>query len=46
MVNLTGRDQVDLLVYGPDRRYFKQKLKNNITKFWTGFLKSIIFEKI
>ena len=28
------RDQVNLLVYGPDRPYFKQKQKNNITKFW------------
>ena len=26
------------MVYGPDRPYFKQKLKNNIAKFWrTGF---------
>ena len=24
------RDQVNLLVYGPDRPYFKQKLKNKI----------------
>ena len=32
------RDQVHLLVYGPDRPYFKQKQKNDITKFWpTGF---------
>ena len=31
-------DQVKLLVYGPDQPYFKQKQKNNITKFWlTGF---------
>ena len=22
------------MVYGPDRPYFKQKQKNNITKFW------------
>ena len=27
-------DQVNFLVYGPDRPYFKQKQKNNITKFW------------
>ena len=32
------RNQVNLLVYRPDRPYFKQKQKNNITKFWaTGF---------
>ena len=32
------RDQVNLLVYGPDRLYFKQKRKNDVTKFWpTGF---------
>ena len=31
-------DQVSLLVYGPDRLYFKQKRENNITKFWpAGF---------
>ena len=31
-------DIVNLLVYGPDRPYFKQKQKNNITKCWpTGF---------
>ena len=31
------RDQVDLMVYGPDQLYFKQKQKN-ITEFWqTGF---------
>ena len=29
-----GRDQVNFLVYGPDRPYFKQKQKSNITKFW------------
>ena len=28
------RDQVNLLVYGPNRPCFKQKQKNNITKFW------------
>ena len=27
------RDQVNLLVYGPDRPYFKQKQKNNIQNF-------------
>ena len=27
-------DQVNFLVYGPERPYFKQKQKNNITKFW------------
>ena len=26
--------QVNILVCGPDRPYFKQKQKNNITKFW------------
>ena len=32
------RDQVNFLVYGSDRPYFKQNQKNNITKFWlTGF---------
>ena len=25
------RDQVNLFVYGPNRPYFKQKQKNNIT---------------
>ena len=36
--------QVNLLVYGPNRPYFKQKQNNDITKFWsTGFFKSIIF---
>ena len=39
--NLYGyiwRDQVNLLVYGPDRPYSKQKQKNYIAKFWpTGF---------
>ena len=32
------RDQVNLLVYGPDRPYFKQKQKNNISKFWLSGL--------
>ena len=27
------KDQVKMLVYGPDQRYFKQKHENNITKF-------------
>ena len=27
-------DIVNLLVYGPDRPYFKQKKKNNITNCW------------
>ena len=32
------RDQVNLLVYGPNRPCFKRKQKNNITKIWlTGF---------
>ena len=30
---LLRRDQVNLLVYGPDRPYFKQKQEDNITKF-------------
>ena len=42
------RDQVNLLVYGPDRPYFKQKQKN-ITKFRpTGFFLIyyfLLFEK-
>ena len=37
------RDQVNLLVYGPDQLYFKQKQKN-ITKFWpTGFFFNLRF---
>ena len=44
------QDQVNLLVYGPDRPYFKQKQKkNSITKFWpTGFFLIyyfLLFEK-
>ena len=32
------QDQVNLLVYGPNQRYIKQKPKKNITIFWpTGF---------
>ena len=31
---IVRRDQVNLLVYGPDRTYFKQKQRNIITKFW------------
>ena len=42
------RDQVNLLVYGPNRPYFKQKQKNN-TKFGpTGFFLIyyfLLFEK-
>ena len=39
---ITGlrQDQVNLLVYGPDRLYFKQKQKNNLTSY--SFL---LFEK-
>ena len=38
------QEQANLLVYGPDRPYFKQKQKNDITKFWpTGFFQSTIF---
>ena len=43
------RDQVNLLVYGRNRPYFKQKQKNNITKFWpTGLFLIyyfLLFEK-
>ena len=36
------RDQVNLLDYGPDQLYFKQKQK--ITKFWpTGFFFNLRF---
>ena len=28
------REQINLLVYGPDRPYFKQKQKNNTKTFW------------
>ena len=41
---LIRRDQVNVLVYRPDRPYFKQKKKNNITKFWPfGFFFYFIF---
>ena len=36
-------DQVNLLVYGPDLLYFKQKRKNNITKFWPTGLFNLLF---
>ena len=37
-------DQVNLLVDRPDRPYFKQKQKNNITKFWpTDFFFNLLF---
>ena len=43
------QDQVNLLVYGPNRPYFKQKQENNITKFWpSGFFTvyyTLLFEK-
>ena len=43
------QDQVNLLIYCPERIYFKQKQKNNVTKFWpTGFFLSyyfLLFEK-
>ena len=36
------RDQVNLLVYWPDRPYFKQKQKNYITTFWpTSFFLNV-----
>ena len=28
------QNKVNLLVYGPEQPQFKQKQKNNITKFW------------
>ena len=38
------REQVNLLVYEPDRPYFKQKQKNDITKFWlTGLFLNLLF---
>ena len=43
---ITGlrQDQVNLLVYGPDRLYFKQKQKNNLTAFWpAGFFLILFF---
>ena len=37
-MKIPRKNKVNLLVYGHDRAYFKQKQKNNITKFWpTGF---------
>ena len=37
-------DQFNLLVNGPHRPYFKQKQKDNITKFWlTGFFLNLLF---
>ena len=40
------RDQVNLLVDRPDRPYFKQKQKNNITKFCPSdfFLNLLFFD--
>ena len=42
-------NQVNLLVYGSDRPHFKQKQKNNLTKFWPACFFSIyhflLFEK-
>ena len=42
-------DQINLLVYGPDRPYFKEKQKKNITKFWASTIYLIyyilLFEK-
>ena len=41
---LFRRDQVNLLVYGPDQPYFKQKQKNNITKLCsTGLFLNLLF---
>ena len=38
LINSLRRDQVNLLVYRPDRPYFKQKQKSNIAEIWpTGF---------
>ena len=36
-LTLLGRDQVNLLVYGSDRPYLKQKQKNVITKLNLSF---------
>ena len=48
-VQFLRRNQVNLLVNRPDRPYFKQKRKSNITTFWpTGFFKIyyfLLFEK-
>ena len=35
--------KVNFLAYGPDQPYFKQEQKNNITKCWPDFFKSVIF---
>ena len=41
---MIGQDQNNILLCRPDRPYFKQKQKNNITKFWQiDFFKIIIF---
>ena len=38
------RDQVNLLIYGPDQPYFKQKQKSNSAKFsLSRFFQFIIF---
>ena len=40
------RDHVDLLVYGPDRPYFKQKQKYyKILANWLFLIYSLLFEK-
>ena len=48
-IQFLRKNQVNLLVNGPDPPYFNQKQKSNITKFWpTGFFKIyyfFIFEK-
>ena len=36
------RDQVNLLVYGPNQPYFEQKQKN-ITKFWPSGVFLLLF---
>ena len=30
---ISGQDEINLLVYGPDQPYFKQNKKNYVTKF-------------
>ena len=42
-LNTLRQEQFNLLVYGSARPYFKQKQKNNITKFWpAGFFQNVL----
>ena len=44
LISIARRDQVNLLVYGPDRPYFQQKQKNDFTEFWpTGIFLNLLF---